>query len=143
MVFSQSTESEYLSPSQSPQKCSLMVPMPSFILSDIKLSILRCEIVFDLYGIESQANRFDLLASTLPDILAQDLQDLIANPPLCNPYDALREALMDLHLASERKRLDKLLSGLDLADHTPSQLFYRIQELMEHSKSYITLVREA
>ena len=80
-----------------------MVPMPSFILSDIELSILRCEMVFDLYGIESQANRFDLLASTLPDVLAQDVQDLIANPPSCNPYDALREALMDLHLASERR----------------------------------------
>ena len=117
--------------------------MPSFILSDIELSIHRCELVFDLYGIEFQANRFNLLASTLPDISARDLQDVIANPPLCNPYDALREALMDLCSALERKRLDKLLSRLDLGDHTSSQLFYRIQEMMEHSKSDITLVREA
>ena len=68
---------------------------------------------------------------------------MIADPLSCNPYDALREALIDLYSASERERLDKLLSELDSADYTPSLLFYRIQELMEHSKSDITLVREA
>ncbi len=80
------------------------------------------------HNIKSQETRFDyVIASLAPDV-AHEVRDLLLKPPSNNPYDALKEALVQRTTLSERRSLQQLFNSEELGDRKPTQLLRWIQQ---------------
>ncbi|XP_064479140.1 uncharacterized protein LOC135392354 [Ornithodoros turicata] len=104
----------------------LAVRLPSFWPENPQVWFLQVECQFALAGITNQTTKYRHVVSVLPQDVAAQLVDLLATPPTQNPYDTLRTATLDRTTASERQRLQQLLTTEGLGDRRPSQLLRHI-----------------
>ena len=56
-----------------------------------------------------QETKYSYIVGSLQPIYAQEVRDLLINPPATNPYDVLKAELIKRTSASEQKRLHQLL----------------------------------
>lgn len=94
------------------------VRLPSFWPANPDVWFHQVECHFDLAGITSQLTRYRHVVSVLPPTIASELTDILSAPPQRNPYDALRAAVLDRTMVSERTRLQQLLSAEELGGPT-------------------------
>ena len=78
----------------------------------------------------STENSIRLCRGPLSPEYAQEVRDLILNPPDVTPHAKLKEALVSRTTASEQRRLQQLFSTEELGDRKPSQLLRRIYQLL-------------
>lgn len=125
---------ETLTPTQTPPPREidlgkLQSSMPQFYALNVRLWLKQVDAHFDLHGLKSDKNKFNLLHVKLqPEVLTQ-VADLIENPPTTNMYEALKERLIAAFSDSEQKRLKTLLSGIELGDRKPSALFNEMRQI--------------
>ncbi|XP_064470176.1 uncharacterized protein LOC135384925 [Ornithodoros turicata] len=90
---------------------------------------LQVECQFALAGITNQLTQFRHVVSVLPHDIASQIIDVLCAPPASNPYDAVKKAILDRTTASERQRLQQLLTAGELGDRRPGQLLRDMQNL--------------
>lgn len=69
-----------------------------------------------------------VVAAVDVDILTS-MSDIIVNPSVNKPYEALKKNLSGSHLESEESRIRTLLQGVEIGDFRPSQLLARMHNL--------------
>ena len=82
-----------------------------------------------------QRTKFDHVIAVLTPEVANEVQDLILNPPGDAPYDLLKAVLIKRMEASEQCKLQQLLTAEELGDRKPSQLLRHMQQLLGSADS--------
>ncbi|VDP07649.1 unnamed protein product, partial [Schistosoma mattheei] len=77
----------------------------------------------------SQASKYSFVLGLLPTEVASEVSDLIDNIPASNPYDRLKQAIIQRTSVSDEKRLQQLLHECELGDKSPSQLLRHMRQL--------------
>ena len=105
--------------------------LPFGVHGDPRLWFAQVEAQFQTRKISAQKTKFDYVVASLSPEVATEVRDLIISPPSDDPYDNLRQALIERTSQSERCRLQHLLSNQqELGDLKPTRLLRRLQLLL-------------
>ena len=108
---------------------SFHVRLPPFRMSDPVLWFRQIELALNGHNIRSELRRYEMVASLLPDEVADEVRDLILEPPADDPYATLKQAVIKRFSVSDRVRMQKLMSNVHLGDRSPSQLLRHMRTL--------------
>ncbi|XP_049513996.1 uncharacterized protein LOC119431778 [Dermacentor silvarum] len=125
--------------------CSAMaVRLPQYWDKYPSAWFLEAESQFQVAGIRSQASKFHYAVAALSPAATDEIADLLNAPLSTAAYDDLKAALLQRTAASQRSRIQQLLSAEELGDRRPSQLLRRMRQLLGDNTSTIddTLSRE-
>ena len=104
--------------------------LPLFWPSDPMLWFTQVESQFRLRGITAQVTKFHHVLANLSQEVANEVRDLLINPPIQNSFDVLKETLIKRTTSSEQRRLQQLPSAEDVGDQNPTQLLQKMQQLL-------------
>ncbi|CAH8539935.1 unnamed protein product, partial [Dicrocoelium dendriticum] len=93
-----------------------------FDISNPRVWFIQAEATFRCRKITPQASMFSYVVSRSPDSIASEVIDILDHMPVEAPSDKLKAAILKRTTTSDEARLQQLLSGVELDDHTPSQL---------------------
>ena len=108
---------------------AVSVKLPPFWPADPSLWFAQVEAQIQARGISVERTRFDYVVASLSPEVATEVRDLILNPPTSRPYTELCTELIQRTAVSQRRQLQKLLSGEELGDQTP-RLLRRMERLL-------------
>ena len=111
---------------RSPEANSVLAHRSSGMVAQVQAQFSFCNVV-------QQRTRFDYVIAALAPEVATEVRDLILNLPADQPYDRLKDALIQQTKASEQHRLQQQLTAEELGDRKPSQLLRRMQQLLGNS----------
>ena len=114
----------------SPSITQVSLKLPPFWANDPEIWFAQVEAQFHTRGIKNELTRFNYVVTSLQQEVATEVRDIITAPPPIEPYSQLKAALVKRTSVSEQTRLNRLLSGEELGDRSPSQLLRRMQQLM-------------
>jgi len=109
--------------------------MPPIWKNNIKLWFIQVESNFILSGISQDATKYNALVASLDTECLTAVSDILLKPPSDKQYDTLKERLISEFSDSETRRVQKLLSTLQLGDLKPSFLLRQMRELANNSLS--------
>lgn len=84
--------------------------LPQFWSNDPQIWFAQIEAQFETRRINSQQSRFAHVISALQPEVAQEVRDVLLNPPQVDAYKALKEQLIRRMSESEQRRLQLLLT---------------------------------
>ena len=107
----------------------------SFLACRPAVWFAQVEAQFCNWGVAQQqhSQHFDYVIAALDPDMATEVRDLNLHPPAEQPYDRLKETLIQRTEASEQRRLQQLLMADELGSWKPSQLLRRMQQLLGNS----------
>ena len=108
---------------------SVSLRLPEFSCSNPRVWFVQLEIYFRNRRITTQLSKFEHLSMLLPERVASEVIDILEKPPADDPYVKLKEAILVRTTASDDACLQRLLSGVELGDRTPSQLLRHMRSL--------------
>ena len=109
---------------------AVALKIPPFWASDPLIWFAQVEAQFLTRGIVAEATKYAHIIASLQPEVAQEVRDLLLTPPKENPYQTLKETLIQRTSASEQKRVQLLLNEEVLGDRKPTQLLRRMQQLL-------------
>lgn len=77
----------------------------------------------------SDEDKYQAVVDVLDPDVRQEIRDILEKPPLIDKYITLRNRLEDVYKESEKSRINKLLSTIELGGRKPSQLLRHMQGL--------------
>lgn len=120
----------------------MSVSLPAYGLSNPRLWFAQVEAIFDCRRIRSQHSRYSHVLAHLPAEVANEVEELVYDPPTSDPYTALKDAVIARTAVSDEKNLRTLLSGIELGDRTPSQLLRHMKQLMGKRSASEPILKE-
>lgn len=109
---------------------AIQLRLPPFWPKNPRVWITQIEAQFHLHRITSQLSRFYYVVASLPPAVADELDDILSRPPPDDAYDHLKGVLLERTTASERTRIQQLLTAQELGDRRPSQLLHQMRQLL-------------
>lgn len=104
------------------------VKIPPFWSEKPEIWFYQVEAQFSICGITAEETKFNYLVSQLEPKFVESLWDIISDNSQTK-YTAAKERLLNTFKESENKRLQRLLTGIDLGDNKPSQLLQKMRNL--------------
>lgn len=101
---------------------SIRVQFPALQTQNIELWFIQLDHWFSANGIKSENTKFSTVVASLNGALLQQVYESVINPPEHDRYKALKAAIIANFADSEQKRVQQLVSGLQLGDRKPSHL---------------------
>ena len=120
--------------SSTPAVGAVSVKLPPFWRGDPQIWFAQAEAQFATRHITAESTQYHYVISALQPEVAQEVRDLLLNPPDTKPYTTLKEQLIIRTTASEQRRVQMLLTEEELGDRKPSQLLRRMEQLVGDQK---------
>ena len=111
------------------QVARISVKMPPFWPNNPNLWFAQLEAQFELAQITLEKTRFAYVVANLEERYAAEVEDLITNPPVVEPYTSIKRELISRLSMSEEKRIRQLMLEEELGDSTPSHFYRRLKTL--------------
>jgi len=96
--------------------------LPKFWASNLAAWFLTAESTFEVFGVEDDRNRYNLVVSAFDVSTVNEVIDVLSNPPQSDLYGNLKRSVLARLTDSLDKQLDQLFNELELGDKRPSQL---------------------
>mgnify|MGYP006956422324 CR=1 FL=1 len=109
---------------------SVSIKLPPFWRGDPQIWFAQAEAQFSTRQITQEPTKYAHVISVLQPEIAQEIRDILLNPPATTPYTILKEQLILRTTASEQRRVQMLLTEEELGDRKPSQLLRRMEQLV-------------
>ena len=116
--------------------------LPPFWSADPQIWFAQVEAQFITRHITRQRSKFALVISALQPEIAQEVRDLLLNPPEEEPYNTLKFELIRRTSASQQRRLQLLLIEEELGDRKPSQLLRRMRQLLGENELEADILKQ-
>ena len=102
--------------------------LPPFWPEKPQIWFFQIEAQFRLEGIRSETVKFNTLVANLDTKYLEHIWDIIGSD-VTDKYEASKKRLLNIFQESDDRQLKKLLTGLELGDMLPSQLFRKMKAL--------------
>lgn len=112
-----------------PELFRVSIKIPPFWAEDPNIWFVKVESQFITCGITQDETKFHHIVAALDGKILQQVTDAVMNPPDDNKYKHLKEQLIQCFSDSEQKKLQKLLSHMELGDNKPSNLLNQLRAL--------------
>ena len=116
--------------------------LPQFWKKDPEVWFAQAEAQFETRKITLESTKYSHVIATLPPEVAQDIRDILINPPKTDAYTILKEKLIARTTESEQRRVQMLLTEEELGDRKPSQLLRRMEQLIGYKKIENGILRQ-
>ena len=117
--------------------------LPLFWTSDPHVWFIQAEAQFLLCSITTQKTMFEYIVAGLSPEVVVEVRNLLISPPTEDPYQKLKDALIQCTSASTQRLLQQLLNMEELGDRTPTQLLRRMRQLLgDNTTADSPLLRE-
>ncbi|XP_037931577.1 uncharacterized protein LOC119666368 [Teleopsis dalmanni] len=108
---------------------AIKLPMPTLIKNNIDLWFIQLDYWFQVNNIKGDTQKFGTVIAALDGSLLEQIYNTIQNPPATQKYEAIKQAIIKNFADSEKKRIQKIVSGLQLGDKKPSHLLSELQRI--------------
>ncbi|XP_046393710.1 uncharacterized protein LOC124161436 [Ischnura elegans] len=103
--------------------------VPPFCAERPNLWFAQLEGHFRMAGITEDSDKFWILVAHLDTRYAQEVEDIITNPPAADKYTKLREEVVRRLSVSEHQRIKQLLDNEEIGSRTPTQFLRHLRFL--------------
>ncbi|XP_076236120.1 uncharacterized protein LOC143180342 [Calliopsis andreniformis] len=105
------------------------IKIPVFWPQKVALWFRQLEAQFVIGSITRDETKFGYVVAQLDGKYAEEVEDIICNPPETNKYEAIKKELIKRLSDSDTLRVRKLLETEEIGDRTPTQYWRRLREL--------------
>lgn len=112
-----------------PSVCRVAVKLPTFWADKPAVWFAQAEAQFLLSNIMADKTRYNYVVSILDSRYANEVEDILTNPPAENRYQYLKTELIRRLSLSEDKKVRQLLQAEELGDRKPSQFLRHLRSL--------------
>lgn len=105
----------------------VQVHLPPFIRRDVGLWFIQVEALFRTSQVTDDQQRYDLTLAALDQIAANEVRELLEDPPETEKFKSLKKALMDRLAVSEESRIRQILANQQIGDRKPSQFLRQLK----------------
>lgn len=105
------------------------VPVPTINSDNIETWFVQLESWFSLNKIRSDKTKFDTVVAYVDGKLLSQVYNIVSDPPEYDKFLALKSAIIANFGDSEQRRIQKLISGLQLGDKRPSHLLNDLRKI--------------
>lgn len=105
------------------------IRVPPFFPANPQLWFAQLEAQFHLNGITTDNTKYWYVMSGLDARYAEEVMDIITNPPAEGKYDTLKKELIARLSVSQERKTRQLLEHEEIGDRTPSQFLRHLRGL--------------
>lgn len=127
---------------QIPHVAHIALKLPPFWSGRVVAWFAQAEANFEISGVKSDNTKYNHVLSVLPERVAADIEDILIDPPKDNKYIFLKSELVRRLSASEEKRVNQLLSDVELGERKPSQFLRHLRSLAGSSLQDESILRQ-
>lgn len=107
----------------------ISVKVPPFWPEHPEIWFAQIESQFSVHGIKSDHTKFNTIIGNMESKILSQVSDAVLNPPDFEKYSYLKNAIIDRFSESAQRKMQKMLSGIDLGDKKPSFLYNELKQL--------------
>lgn len=119
------------------QVTAVALKLPQFWANLPAHWFLHIESQFSTRNIVQEKTKYDYVIQSLSqdtissvfDIMTEITSSQGTNEPINDPYSYIKKHLIERHTLSESRRIETLLSGMEMGDRTPSEFFRNLKNL--------------
>ncbi|XP_055951489.1 uncharacterized protein LOC129987546 [Argiope bruennichi] len=104
------------------------IKIPPFWCEKPDIWFYQVEAQFEINKISTEETKFNYLVSQLEPKYVEHIWDIIKDTKP-NKYALAKERLLNMFKESENKRIQRIVTGIDLGDNKPSQLLQKMKNL--------------
>ncbi|XP_046143422.1 uncharacterized protein LOC123988228 [Osmia bicornis bicornis] len=105
------------------------IRVPTFWPQKVSLWFRQLEAQFVIGRIIKDETKFGYIVAQLDGKYAEEVEDIICNPPESNKYGAIKAELIKRLSDSDTTRVRKLLETEEIGDRPPTQFWRHLKEL--------------
>ncbi|GFO45634.1 transposon ty3-g Gag-Pol polyprotein [Plakobranchus ocellatus] len=118
-----------------PNISAVSLKLPEFWTTSPEVWFARVEAQFGTKNISTDQTKYDYVVSALDVKTAEEVQEVLVNPPDANKYSVLKRALLKALGKSQAQRDNELLNLNGLGDRKPTALLRKINALNDDPQS--------
>ncbi|XP_048514298.1 uncharacterized protein LOC125501745 [Athalia rosae] len=107
----------------------LAVRIPPFNATDPELWFSMVETSFGAAGVTTDSTKFGYVVGAMDPKFAQEVREIIVNPPPHNAYTTLKTELIKRLSSTQEQKTRRLLESEDIGDRKPSQFLRHLRSL--------------
>ncbi|XP_037930999.1 uncharacterized protein LOC119665822 [Teleopsis dalmanni] len=111
------------------------VKVPPFWHERPEIWFAQIEAQFAVAGVCNDMTRFNTVVAAIESSIVADVADAVLHPPAANRYENLKKQIIERYGESEQRKIQRLLSGVQLGDRRPTQLLNELTTLAKDKVS--------